>query len=199
MKHIPLSEQELFARPLIIGASISAGHRTGDGGPGTVLARRLNPRAQITNYARNGATSVQAITGLDLNALSPTIVLGFDLFFWDVARNRVGPEFEVHTRRFFAALARQRIPLIVGKLPLLDLPLGPLGDGFRRSALRVNALLDELCAAHGRALAYDPLECLMRMLGSPKFFSDGLHLTREGNEFCAGVFLESRPHRSFCT
>lgn len=182
------NDKKLFSRPLIIGASISAGYGTKDGGPGSVLARMINPHTKITNLAFNGATSLQSIGGRDLLTYDPSIVLGFDLFFWDAVREQTGKKFETHTRKLVETFSDRNIPMIIGKLPILDLPFaGSRAFGIKKSAEFINGLLEKICSNKPNILLYDPLECLMNM-DSAEFFSDGLHLTPEGNKFCA-VFL----------
>lgn len=187
------NDKKLFARPLIIGASVSAGYGTHDGGPGTILARRINPEAQITNLAYNGATSVQSTAQLDPLSLNPSIVLGFDLFFWDVARNKIGPKFEACTRDFFRKFQQLRIPMIIGKFPVVNFPFGLKAESFMKNALKVNELLEEVCSLQNNCLLYDPLDIYLQMKSF--HFSDGLHLTSAGNEFCAQKFLDSADYK----
>lgn len=183
-------EAQLFSRPLIVGASISAGFGTRDGGPGAVLARMFNPKTQITNLASNGASSVQSTKGIDIEKIKPSIVMGFDLFFWDVVRDQCGNRFEANTRKFVQTLHEKKVALILGKIPVVDFPIGIRMASLKQSAQRVNDLLEELCHENTNSLLYDPLECFLRM-DSPRYFSDGLHLTAEGNNFCANVFRET--------
>lgn len=184
------SDIQLFSRPLIIGASISAGYGTGDGGPGAVLARMINPNAKITNIARSGATSVQSTSHVDFDSYSPSIVMGFDLFFWDAAREQVNTKFEQNTRKIFKSFQDRKIPMIIGKIPVVDLPFGLKAAGIKKSSEKVNALLEELCTLKKNSLLYDPLEVFMRM-DSDEYFSDNLHLTTKGNQFCASFLAQS--------
>ncbi|MBA2405443.1 MAG: SGNH/GDSL hydrolase family protein, partial [Bdellovibrionales bacterium] len=135
-------EIKLFSRPLIIGASISAGHGTQDGGPGAVLARMINPQAKITNLAFNGASSLQSTAKLNLDNYKPSIVLGLDLFFWDTVREQVGEKFEENTRKLFQQIQARGIPMIIGKIPMVDLPLGNRAESIKKSALKINKLLE---------------------------------------------------------
>ncbi len=187
-------DKKLFSRPLILGASISAGYKTQDGGPGTILARMINPDAQVINLAFNGATSVQSTSHIDFNTYNPSIVLGFDLFFWDAARGQVGPKFEANTRRFFKSFHERKIPMIIGKLPIIDLPFGLQAEIIKKSAVKVNTLLEEICTLENNTLLYNPMNCLLSM-NSPEYFSDGLHLTSEGNKFCARFLAQEAPYK----
>lgn len=181
---------QLFSRPLILGASISVGYGTRDGGIAAVLARMMNPHAEITNKAMSGATSVQSTSRLNFESFNPSIVLGFDLFFWDAARQQVDRRFEENTRRLFDSFQSRNIPMIIGRVPVLDLPLGPRMDGIKKSGAKVNALLEELCVEEKNCLLYDPVGCFLSM-ESDEFFSDGLHLTSEGNRYCASYFVNN--------
>lgn len=187
-------ERELFSRPLIIGASISAGYGTRNGGPGEVLSRLINPDAKITNLARNGASSIQSTAHLDLTILRPTLIMGLDLFFWDAARNQVGTKFETNTRRFFKDVQSRGIPMIIAKLPIVDLPFGKKAEDFKRNAILVNSLLDEFGTMEQNTLLYDPVACLLSM-DFAEHFSESFHLTCEGNEFCARYLHESGLYR----
>jgi hypothetical protein len=188
-------ERCLFERPLIIGASISRGHGTKDGGPGAVLARLTHPSPEITNRAISGATSVQLGRRLKLDQLTPSIVLGLDLFFWDAARNQCGEEFLTNLRELLAAFQRRRVPVILGKVPMeVKFPEGIRLAGKRPCAAKINELLEVTCLVEKNCLLYDTAQCL-RAMGSPKddsgrpYFSDDLHTTEVGNVFCAEHLL----------
>lgn len=189
------NELDLFAHPLVLGASISAGYGTRDGGIGAVLAKSINPEAKILNKALSGATSVQSTSHLDLSKFDPSVVLGLDLFFWDAARMKTGKAFEANTKKLFTAF--KDTPMIIAKVPVIDVPF--LGGKIRdliESAKKVNDLLANLAVAHSRCLLYDPVPCFMSMgFGSPKYFLDGLHLNSDGNKFAADFFIKSGEHR----
>ena len=191
--------RDLFSRPLIIGASISAGYGTTNGGPSEVFARMINPDTKIKNLAFNGATSINSTSGLDLKNHSASVVMALDLFFWDAIRNQVGTSFETNTKRFFNHLHEHEMPAIIGKLPLIDLPLGPFAEVVKNNAKKVNALLEDICTIDRNFLVYDPLECVLQM--NDHHFSDGLHLTNEGNHYCAqylansGLYYQLRPRK----
>ena len=183
-------DRELFSKPLVLGASISVGYGTKDGGIAAVLARQINPDAQVINMAKSGATSVQSTGHLNLEIFNPSIVLGFDLFFWDAARRQVNKQFESNTRRIFKTFQDKKVPMIIGKIPILDLPLGPRMDSIKKSGAEVNALLEELCVEDKKCLLYDPVDCFLSM-DSGDYFSDNLHLTSAGNRYCANYFVET--------
>ena len=99
--------REIFARPLILGASISKGQGAGDGGPAALISKMINPQAVVTNLAQGGRTSVQSTSKIDLLASKPTVVWAIDLFFWDAVRNRIGSDFEHNFKRIFSTNIRQ--------------------------------------------------------------------------------------------
>lgn len=187
-------EIRLFSSPLILGASISAGYGTKDGGIGAVLAKKINPEAQIVNKARSGATSVTSTGHLDFNSFNPSIVLGLDLFFWDAVRGETGKTFEKNTERLFESFRKRGIPMIIGKIPVLDLPFGGYFREVKKNAQIVNAFLEEHKGPENLILLYDPLPCFSG-LDSEIHFSDGLHLTSEGNKYCAEFFLGTGMHK----
>src|SRR4051812_21030020 len=89
----------LFSQPLILGASVSRGFGTTDGGPGTVISKMINPHAKVTNKYMSGHTSVESTRGLDYFEKNPSIVLTFDLFFWNANREQLESHFEENTRK----------------------------------------------------------------------------------------------------
>lgn len=191
------NEMKLFSEPLVLGASISAGYGTRDGGLGAVLAQAINPEAKIINKAISGATSVQSTSHLNLEKYDPSVVLGLDLFFWDAAREKTGKKFEENTRKLFDVFAHKNIPMIVGKVPVLNLPfLGGRAKDLIVSANKVNDLLELLTLTHKNAVLYNPVPCLFSMgFSRSKYFSDGLHLNSEGNKYCAEFFIRAGEHK----
>lgn len=194
-------DKTLFERPLLLGASITRGFGTTDGGPGNVIAKMINPDARVTNKSMSGHTSVESTRQLDLLATRPSIVLAFDLFFWDANREEVGKEFEENTRRLFKTFQDKKIPMIVGKVPVgVRFPDEVRRAGEKKSTQRVNALLTELCTVEKNCFLYDPKICLDQMKGplSPDgkpYFSDSMHTTNLGNQFCADIFVGSKAWR----
>lgn len=186
---------ETFAVPLVLGASISAGYGTRDGGLGAVLAKTINPQAKVTNKAVSGATSVQSTAHLDFSKYSPSVVLGLDLFFWDAAREQTGKRFLENTDRLFKGFRGRNIPMIVAKVPVLDLPFGARSGALKASALKVNSVLESYAHSDPGVLLYDPVPCFMHM-GDGEYFSDGLHLNESGNRFCAEFFVKSFTPRA---
>ncbi|MES2526726.1 MAG: SGNH/GDSL hydrolase family protein [Bdellovibrionota bacterium] len=191
------NDLKLFSQPLVLGASISAGYGTRDGGLGAVLAKTINPDAKIINKAISGATSVQSTSHLDFGKFDPSVVLGLDLFFWDAAREKTGKKFEENTKKLFDAFAEKQIPMIVGRVPVINLPfIGGRAKDLIESANKVNGYLEKMVLTHKNALLYDPVPCIFSMgFGSRKYFIDGLHLNSEGNKYCAEFFIRAGEHK----
>jgi hypothetical protein len=190
----------LFARPLVLGASVSAGFGV-ERGPATRLSQLMNPGAQIRNRAVSGATSVQSTRGLQIPRPAPSIVLGLDLFFWDAVRNSCGEEFISNAARLFEQFRSEGIPMVVGKIPTrVSFPQGISLAANLPCTRVINRLIDTHCTRENNCLAYDPGDCL-RAMGSavgPRgeaYFRDPLHTSDAGNEFCAQHFRQSAPYR----
>jgi hypothetical protein len=194
-------DHKLFERPLILGASVSRGFGTTDGGPGLVISKMIYPDAQVSNKSKSGHTSVESTHDLDYDATHPSIVLAFDLFFWDANREQTGREFEKNTKKLFEAYQEKGIPMIVGKVPIgVRFPEEIKRAGEKKSAKIVNKLLEKLCTLEKNCLLYDPKICLDQMKGplSPEgkpYFSDSMHTTNLGNKFCADIFVGSKIYR----
>jgi hypothetical protein len=195
------TDTSLFSRPLILGASISRGFGTTDGGPGMVISKMINPQAKVTNNSMSGHTSLESTQNLDYFENNPSIVLAFDLFFWDANREQTGKEFEENTRKLFKTYQEKKIPMIVGRVPEgAKFPEEIRKAGEKKSAKKINALLEELCTLDKNCLLYDPMICFNKMKGplSPEgkpYFGDSMHTTNLGNRFCAEIFVESGIYR----
>ncbi len=189
----------LFSKPLVIGASVSAGYGTSSGGPAAILSRRLNPDADVRNLAFNGATSSSFTEAIP--STMPSVIMGFDMFFWDTAFNRCGGEYEEQTRSFFQRFQSRGIPMVIGKIPTnAPFPLGVRIAGSRPCTARINRLLDELCTIENNCLLYDPNDCFQAMRtpvssGGQSYFLDQMHPTAAGNEFCAREFMRRGDYK----
>lgn len=189
----------LFSKPLIVGASVSAGYGTGTGGPAAILSRSLNPSANVTNLSVNGATSM--ISTNRRMRETPSVVLGFDMFFWDTARGLCDETYEKNTREFFKRYQDQGVPMIIGKIPVnAPFPLGVRLAGNQPCTSKINRLIRELCTPDKNCLTYDPRECFTAM-GSPvsptgeAYFQDPVHPTTAGNRFCAENFMRRGAYK----
>ena len=189
----------LFSKPLIIGASVSAGYGTGTGGPAAILSRNLNPSANVTNLSVSGATSM--ISTHRRMRETPSIVLGFDVFFWDTARGLCDETYETNTREFFQRYQDQGIPMIIGKIPVdAPFPLGVRLAGRQPCTAKINRLIAELCTPDKNCLTYDPKDCFSAMRSQVSatgeaYFQDPVHPTTAGNRFCAENFMRRGAYK----
>jgi hypothetical protein len=206
----------LFAKPLIVGASVSKGYKANPGGPGALIATSINPQAEILNKAVSGARSVESLKDHAIPNHAPSIVVGLDLFFWDAYKNECGESFEENTKFFIKLYQDRGIPMILGKLPQgNDLPKGyqRLPKGCTE---KINSFLEKECRMDKNCLLYDPMVCfsevrdranrkfasepekkeayLARQYG--KYFADSLHTNIKGNKFCAKRFVNEKPYAS---
>ena len=187
----------LFSTPTVVGASVSAGFGTSTGGPASILSRMLNPAAKIDNQALSGATSVQILRRFETQQKDPSIILGFDLFFWDAARNECGEPFVESTKKFFKAHKDKKTPMVIGRIPVgAPFPVGVRMAGTRPCARVINSLVNQFCKVENNCIVYDPKDCIdaMKEPVSPEglnYFRDPLHTSTEGNKFCAREFIQS--------
>lgn len=189
----------LFERPLVIGASVSAGYGTSTAGPAAILSRELNPAAKVTNRSISGATSMSATSFFPKEL--PSIVLGFDMFFWDTVRSSCDEAFETQTRAFFHRYQSAGVPMVIGKIPVnAPFPVGVRLAGRAACTSRINALIEQECAVEKNCIIYDPKDCLMAM-GTPvspegeAYFIDPLHPSTAGNRFCADHFVQHARYK----
>ncbi len=108
---------ELLKKPLIVGASVSAGF--GTEGPPTRLAKRFTSMSDILNLAVPGSAARGQLSLLNPEVLKDrTIVVAMDFLFWDSVYPEVKPSVQALDRLIRLAGAR-KIPLIIGDIPLL--------------------------------------------------------------------------------
>lgn len=183
----------LFSKPLIIGASVSAGYGTSTGGPAAILSRELNPSTEIKNIAFNGASSGY-FTGAPKE--KPSVVMGFDMFFWDTVLSHCEGDYEKGTRVFFKRFERMKVPMIIGKIPTTAaFPIGVRLAAGRPCTAKINRLIDELCTIEKNCIIYDPATCLNSMRSPSGYFIDQVHPNAEGNEFCARDFIRRASYK----
>lgn len=185
----------LFSRPLIIGASVSAGARAES--PGHLLARRFGGTART--HAWPGATGAALLTGLaDADMRGASAVVGLDLFFWD-ARRDCGQGLAA-VDAFFARAAAAPVPVIVGNIP----PLGMLAAPPDASACRerLNAAIAAACASSSGCVLLDLAAFYAeaaasgvvldgRRLGLRELLPDGLHPNADGSRAIAQRLLRA--------
>lgn len=109
--------KELFHKPLIIGASVSADYLSNS--PGKRLALRFTERHNIQTIAKNGRPGRETLKAIHEKTLEDrSIVIGMDLFFWDSTLPH--PQTSIHElHRLVAMVEKKKIPLILGDIPEL--------------------------------------------------------------------------------
>jgi hypothetical protein len=213
----------LFSNPLIVGASVSAGYMANPGGAPDIIAKKLNPGAQVSSMAHPDKTSIQSLTmgknkvPYDQNPETPSIVMGLDLFYWDAYKEKCGPEFEKHTTNFFSFYQEKKVPMIIGRLPVgLNEPSGYAALNKRECTKKINQLLEKLCTLEKNCTLYNPADCLSNLKLEAKekfgagqelqrieylkkkqseFFVDDKHPSDAGNQYCANSFIKSKVYQ----
>jgi hypothetical protein len=143
---------ELFARPLVAGASISADHKSVS--PGRVLARRYGSEAAIVKVARAGRYGRETVPLLtDERLKAASVLVGVDLFYWD------GTDADPACAAGLSAIndllsraSRVGTPLILANLPLLPRNLFDRAFGIpapTHCRERLNAKLADSCVSPG--------------------------------------------------
>jgi len=175
----------LFARPLIVGASISSDFRTAS--PGRRLARRLGTEDALVSKARAGASGAAIVAALaDEDFARASVVVGVDLFFWDSVRGCDAGLAAVDD--LFARDKPRRTPLVIGNIPALresscrERLNARIAAGCK--AAPACALLD-LDAMYKEAAAAGGADLDGRRHALSEILPDGLHLSDVGSELVA--------------
>lgn len=194
------TDSELFAKPFIVGASISADWVAHS--PGKRLAFRHSKNSDVRVLARGGQTGVTVLNLLKSQDLEDrSVIIGFDLFFWDSVRGNLKSVNE-RLDRLAAEAERIGVPLIIGDVPELI-------PGFQPLAQAINEKLYAL-QSRSKVLRVIPLEKLyLQMMETGyveikghryTFFDlvpDGLHIGDVASDFLADLVYETiRPTQS---
>jgi hypothetical protein len=213
----------LFSRPLIVGASVSAGHLANPGGAPAMISKSLNPGAEVTSIAHVDKTSIQSLTmgknNVPYNKIpeTPSVVIGIDLFFWDARNEECGTEFVKHTEDFFSFYQDKKVPMIIGRLPQgLSQPAGYAALNGSDCAKTINLLLEKLCLPEKNCSLYNPADCFTKLKREAaekfgtgqeslrrdylkkkysEFFVDDKHPSEAGNKYCADAYIESKSYQ----
>lgn len=183
---------EAMSRPLLTGASVTAGHTAPS--PGLLLSEKYTTTDKVVTLARNGAKGMEIIPEITDAVLSDrTIVIGVDLMFWDSTLGDIGPS-TIALEKLINMCADKKIPLVIGDIPNL---VGFFQ--FQRRAL--NRKIHELCVVEKgcKILSIDEINQKLTQQGFIAFggqrynrselLPDGLHLSRIGSEIVAS-YLE---------
>lgn len=108
---------QIFSKPLIIGASVSADYLSAS--PGKRLALRYAKPQDIHVIARHGRAGRDTVHLLhEKDVKERSVLIGMDLFFWDSTLDH--PERSIKTLHHLVELVEKyRIPFILGDIPEL--------------------------------------------------------------------------------
>lgn len=183
----------VLRKPMIVGASVSAGFGTTD--PGTRAALRYTSAGNILNTAVAGAEGVSMNWWSVDYVAKQSIVIGVDWMFWDAVLD--DPSKSIAQLKQNLAIARAaRVPVIIGDVPRLDLRV------YRqKSRDRVNGAIHSLCKESRGcyilpfARIYDGMLAGNMISYRNEHFdwwhlsSDGLHLNATGAEYMADLIV----------
>jgi hypothetical protein len=184
--------EKLFAKPLIIGASVSADWGTQS--PGKRLALRYTHLGQIKSFAKGGRPGVETLRAFPTSGFDDrSVILGLDLFFWDSTLPSVEATLTAMSRLFEISKELQ-IPLVLGDIPELI-------PGYQPHRTRLNRELHERCRKALCTLM--PFDRLHRQVLHDRFFEvkgkkytldqivpDGLHLSADASDELADRLRE---------
>lgn len=179
---------QLFKKPLILGASVSADYFTES--PGKRLALRYTSKEQIKVTALRGKAAKEILKPVTESGLKGrSVVIGLDLFFWDSFLPGVHDSLAA-LERLVTQTERQGIALILGEVPELM--------SQRQTQLNlINKKMQDLARRHSH-LRILPLNSILRKTQRDGFIlhdgrkyeleellPDGLHISEIASEYLA--------------
>jgi hypothetical protein len=179
----------VFRRPVIIGASVSAGFITES--PGDRAARRYTAPENITNQAKSGAS------GREFTNINPTwaeqfsVVIAVDFLFWDSIQ--LDPTDSVRALMNLIASASQAgVPLVLGDIPQL-LPNQVYRDFLNRQ-IHATCKVRNRCYILGLDRLHQQAVTDGIVINGRRYFYrdltfDGLHLNAIGSEYAASMII----------
>lgn len=188
-----ISIKNVFQKPLILGASVSANYFTDS--PGRTLALRHTDSKNILTIAKSGQAGRETLKEVNLSTLKDrTVIVGVDLFFWDStkpdAKESIGA-----LKRLMSQVEQKNIPIVLGEIPTL-LPhmqpsIAPLNEAIREACknydkchiLPLNKILHQ-------TLSDGYLTHRGKKYQLEELIPDGLHLVKPASEFLADKISE---------
>lgn len=196
---LAVSDLQLFSKPLITGASISADWASMS--PGKRLAERLSPKTDVRVIARGGQPGASVLNGVTPAVLKDrSIVIGFDLFFWD--STRASADAGVRALKTLIANAEKAgVPVVIGDIPELI-------RGHQPARKELNQMIYRACKSAKNCYVI-PLDALYQRISKDGFVEikgkkysffdlvpDGLHIGSVAGEFLADLVYETIRPRS---
>ncbi|MGZ5280197.1 MAG: hypothetical protein ACXWC9_09655 [Pseudobdellovibrionaceae bacterium] len=193
--HISIAEaysheglKQLFHKPLIVGASVSADYFTES--PGKVLALDYTSPERIKVLAQKGKASTHILKNFSESHIEDrSIVIGVDLFFWDSFTSNATASLE-QLEKIVHLSEKHKVPLVLGEIPTL-LP------ATQKSALAINKRMRELCQSKSTCYLL-PLHGLMEKTLTdgyidhkgtrydlPALVPDGIHIAKPASQYLA--------------
>lgn len=180
--------EKLMAKPLIVGASVSADRATPS--PGKRLALRYTTPSEIKTIAVGGMPSIKVLPSVKTKDLQDrSIVIGLDLFFWD--STLASPTASIQALGKLMEEAKGlKLPVVIGEVPEL-LP------GMQPSRVAINQAIHKQCTSTKNCYVMK-LDTLLKQVLSdgylsvkgrkytlPELVPDGLHLGPVAGEHLA--------------
>jgi hypothetical protein len=181
----------VFHRPVIIGASVSAGFITES--PGDRAARRYTPPENITNQARSGASGSEFTDINSAWAEQFSVIIAVDFLFWDSTQADVADSVRA-LRNLISSASRAGVPLVLGDIPEL-LP-NQVSRDFLNRQIRATCKVKNRCYIVGLDRLHQQAETEGVVIGGQRYFYwnltfDGLHLNALGSEYAASLIIRS--------
>lgn len=179
-----------FKKPLIVGASVSAGHAAP--GPGTLLSARYTEPKNVRTIAYNGTPGHVVLKQIPQKTLQDhSVIIGVDLFFWD-SIYPTAPASIAALERLVTEAEKVRIPIVLGDIPDL-LP------GLQSQRAHLNQQLQEACARYNQCYLV-PLSEVFQQIQRDRYLvyqsrryslrellPDGLHLGPVASAYVADL------------
>lgn len=191
----------LLARPLVVGASMSAQHLAPD--PGTLLARDHGSQKAVTRRAFSHQPSTVILPSVgDQDLAGASLVFALDLFFWDSKAGECRAAVQ-RVEEFAQRVRAARRPIVIGNIP----PKGAPCDAV------VSQRIESLCAAMPAQCVVSDLRGLAEAaerdgsvlvngvpVSKAELYPDGLHPSELGSRLLAnGIEASLRASAIACS
>jgi hypothetical protein len=196
-KKMPSSTEnlsDLFHKPLITGASVSADYGTPS--PGRRLSLRYSSAGNIKTIAKPGTMGRVIEPLISDEALGDrTIIIAMDFFFWDSTQANDELSREA-LQKLLAKIKAAKVPLVIGNIPQLL-------SGRQPSRASLNQAIEKACneyeqcfllrldELHQQILRDGYLTLDGRNYSLRELVPDGLHLAERASEYLADKILEA--------